>query len=95
MLKLATPEVVVEFADGSKRGYSAIAIQALYDCGRVAKLKRRKRDKAVCYVYALAMPGEIARPSHRTATVVHDLPNNYSHNMRACLSYGHLPASLV
>ncbi len=87
MLKLAASEIVVEFADGRTGLYSRVAIEALRDCGRIAKMVKRKRDQAITRVMALAMPGEIARRSHRTATVVHDLPNNFSHNMIACETY--------
>ena len=88
MLKLAASEIVVEFADGRKGLYSRIAIEALVDCGRVAKMVKRRRDQAITRVFALAMPGEIAPRSHRTATVIQDLPMTYSHNMRACAAYG-------
>lgn len=94
MLKLAAAEIVVEFADGRKGLYSRVAIEALVDCGRIAKLVRRRRDQAITRVFALAMPGELASPSHRTATVYYPIPgvSGFSHNMRACEAYGHSAA---
>lgn len=92
MLKLAASEIVVEFADGRKGLYSRIAIEALSDCGRIAKFVRRRRDQAITRVFALAMPGEIAPISHRTPTVAQVLPMTWAHNMRACEAYGHVPA---
>lgn len=82
MLKLAANEIVVEFADGRKGLYSRIAIEALHDCGRIAKMVRRRRDQAITRVFALAQPGEIAPRSHRTATVRQDLPLTWSPNPR-------------
>lgn len=87
MLKLATSEIVVEFADGRKGLYSRFAIEALNDCGRIAKFVKRRKDGAITRAFALAMPGEIARPSHRTPTVVQVLPCTYTH--RSSLDAGY------
>ncbi len=95
MLKLAAHEIVVEFADGRKGLYSRFAIEALNDCGRIAKFVKRRKDGAITRAFALAMPGEIAKPSHRTATVIHDFPMTYSHNMRACEGYAISDSAMV
>jgi hypothetical protein len=79
-IKLASSRVPVFLAAGSIAGRYAIdAIRALNECGRIAATRRRK-DGAITHVYLRAACGEIARRSHRTATVRHELPATWSPN---------------
>ena len=87
MLKLAAPEIMVVFADGSKRAYGRVAIQAWYDCGRLGKLVRRKRDGAITRAFHLALPNELGPRSHRTPTVVRVLPQTYTHRSSLAAGY--------
>lgn len=66
----------------------------LIDGGMVARVDRRA-DGRIRRLMLKARPGELGPRSHRTPTVVHDLPMNYSHNMRVCEAYAYLAASLV
>lgn len=92
-LKLARAKVPVYAVDSKRRvsEWTLADIRHYYECGRIAHFVRRA-DKAITRVYLKALKGQIAPRSHRTATVIHDLPMNYSHNMRACEAYGHSAA---
>jgi len=87
LLKFASVYIPSVTADGCVALIHRDTIATAIADFKVAKIVRRKRDGAIVRVFSKAEPGEIARPSHRTATVIHDLPNNYSHNMRACAAY--------
>jgi hypothetical protein len=82
VIRLAKPRVPVFLAIGRIAGqYPLTAVVALYECGRIAAMRKRK-DGAITHVYLRASSGEIGPRSHRTATVVHDLPMTWSPNRR-------------
>ena len=78
-LKLAKIEVWVYKASGQKYALRRNAIRMLKEIGRIARMVRRKKDKAVVAVYLRAEPNEIGPMNHRTSTVVPVLPMTYTH----------------
>ena len=79
ILKLANKTVIAENASGVRRAIDLKTLRFLKETYRIARMIRRRKDNAITRVFLLAEPNEITTRITAQATVVHDMPNNYTH----------------